>query len=114
MSHLQLVPPPGAAPPVAPSRRRRGPSAALSLTDAEVRTLRASIRGLVRTRYASLAALARAIGVEPGVLTRKKRPSPALAVALWRETGIPVETLLRGKLAAVPAPTAPVTEGGAS
>lgn len=98
MGHLTLVtdtPPP---------RRPRGiPSPALSLTSDEVRHLRASIRGLAKTRYASLAALARALGVDPGILTRRRRPSPALAVAVWRLTGIPVEVLLSGRLAVVPA-----------
>jgi hypothetical protein len=41
--------------------------------------------------------------VPPQALTRKRRPSPALAVALWRLTGIPVKVLLSGKLAVVPA-----------
>jgi hypothetical protein len=101
--HLALVPPPGAA----PSARRRGRSSALSLTDDEVRHLRAAIRGLARTRYASLAALARAVGVAPAILTRRKRPSPGLAVALARTTGVPVEVLLSGKLAVVPSPVPP-------
>jgi len=108
--HLRAVPPPGEA-PAAPARRRRAPSPALSLSDDEVRTLRAALRGVARTRYGTL--LASALGVKPGVLTRKRRPSPALAVALWRLTGIPVETLLRPTLAAVPAP-APVPQGGAA
>jgi hypothetical protein len=112
--HLHVVRPdtPGQDPP----RRRRGiPAASLSLTAEEVRHLRASIRNIARARYGSLAKLARALGVVPGILTRRKAPSPALAVAVWRLTGIPVETLLSAKLAAVasPAPSsAPL--GGAS
>jgi hypothetical protein len=98
MSHLHLV---TDAPP--PPRRRGGPSPAFSLSDEEVQHLRAAIRGLARTRYASLAALARALRVAPAVLCRRKRQSPGLAVALWRLTGIPVEVLLSGKLAVVPA-----------
>lgn len=93
-----------------PKRRRYAPAASLSLTDAEIRCLRAAIRGLARTRYGSLAALARAIDVCPTVLTRKKRPGPALAIAIWRASGVPMERLLRGGIEAVPSPK----EGGAS
>jgi hypothetical protein len=111
-SHLHLVAPPGEV-PAGPRRRRKGaPSAALSLTDEEVRALRSATRGIVRARYGTLAKLAAALGMAPGVLTRKKRPSPGLAVALWRLTGIPVEALMRPTLAAVPAP-APAGGGAA-
>jgi hypothetical protein len=112
--HLHVVRPdtPGQDPP----RHRRGiPAASLSLTAEEARHLRASIRNVARARYGTLAALARALGVHPGVLTRQRRQTPALAVALWRLTAVPVEVLLSGKLAAVPAPqpeAAPT--GGAS
>jgi len=110
--HLRLVPPPGEA-PAPPARRRKGNlSPALSLSDDEVRALHAATRNIART-FGSLAALGRALGVSPRILTRKVRPSPALAVALWRLTGIAVETLLRPTLAAVPAP-APVPQGGAA
>jgi hypothetical protein len=110
--HLRLVPPPGEA-PAPPARRHKGnPSPALSLSDDEVKHLRAATRNIART-FGSIRALARALGVDPGMLTRKKRPGPGLAVALWRLTGIPVETLLRPTLAAVPAP-APVPQGGAA
>jgi hypothetical protein len=96
-----------------PKRRRRGiPSPSLSLTPDEARCLRASVRGIARTRYGTLAKLAGALGVVPGILTRKRIPSPGLAVAVWRLTGIPVETLLSAKLAAVP--STPSTIGGAS
>ena len=66
----------------------------------------------MRSRYGTIVKLARAIQVDPHVLTRKRRPSPALAVALWRETGVPVEQLLTAQLAAVS--VAPSTEGGAA
>jgi hypothetical protein len=111
VKHLRLVPPPGA--PATPARRRKGnPSPALSLSPDEVRALRAATRNIART-YGSLRALARALGIDPGILTRKKRPSPALAVALWRLTGIPVEQLLRPTLAAVPSAPAPAGNGAA-
>jgi hypothetical protein len=112
VTHLRLLPSPGDA-PAGPKRRRAGiPSTALSLTPDEVRHLRAATRNIART-YGSLAALARALGVHPNVLTRKRRPSPALAVALWRLIGTPMDSLLRPTLAAVPAPaTAP--QGGAA
>ena len=97
--HLHAVPPPGAV----PAPRPRGASRALSLTPDEVRHLRASIRNVARVRYGTLRALADALGVHPVSLTRRKRPSAALAVAVWRLTGIPVEALLTGKLAVVPA-----------
>jgi hypothetical protein len=97
MGHLHLVT------DTLPAGRRRGrPSPALSLTDEESRHLRAAIRGLAKTRYASLAALARELRVDPRVLTLRSRPSPGLAVAVWRLTKIPMEDLLCGKLAAMP------------
>jgi hypothetical protein len=96
---LRLVEPPGA--PAAP--RRRGRSHALSLTAEEGRHLRASIRNIARRHYGTIAAMGRALGVAPYILTRRRRPSAALAVAVWRLTGIPVETLLRGGVVAVPA-----------
>ena len=84
--------------------RRRGiPSRHLRLTDEEVRHLRASTRNIARRHFGTLAALARALEVNPNVLARKRRPSAALAVALWRLTGIPLEDILRGKLEAAPA-----------
>ena len=86
-------------------RRRKGlRPASLSLTPDEARHLRASIRNIARTRYGTLRKLAAALGVEHHVLTKKRRPSPALAVALWRLTGVPVESLLAPQLAAVPSP----------
>jgi hypothetical protein len=98
MGHLHLVTDTTAAP------RKSARQGSLCLTTDEARHLRASIRNIARARYASLAAMARELGIGPGVLTRKKRPSPALAVALWRLTGIPVEVLLSGKLVVVPSP----------
>jgi hypothetical protein len=89
-----------------PARRKHHPSPCLFLTDDETRHLRASIRNIARTRYGSLVKLARALDINPSILTRKQAPSPGLAVALWRLTGVPVETLLRGGLA--------IVEGGTS
>lgn len=98
MSHLHRV---TAAPAAA---RRRGRAPGLSLSPDEAKHLRAAIRGLARTRYASLAALARALGVHANVLSRSaRRPHPGLAVAVWRLTGIPLDVLLTCKLAVVPA-----------
>ena len=96
-----------------PPKRRKGiPSPSLSLTVEEARHLRAATRNIARQHFGTLRKLAAALGIDPNVLTRKKHPSPGLAVAIWRLTGTPVEELLRGKLAAVPAP-APVEQGGA-
>jgi hypothetical protein len=100
MGHLQLV----TDGPPRPPRRARRPGPSLSLTDDEARHLRASIRNLARARYGTLRKLAAALAVNEAILTRKRRPSPALAVAVWRLTGIPVEALLAPKLAAVPPP----------
>lgn len=111
MRHLHLVKPPGET--SAPVRRRRGQADALRLTPEEVRAFRASVRNIARERYGSLAALGRALGVRASILTKRKRPGGALVIAVWRLTGIPVETLLRPQLAAVPAP-APATGGGAA
>jgi hypothetical protein len=89
-----------------PARRKHSPSPSLFLTADESRHLRASIRNIARTRYGSLTKLAAALEVNPQILTRKRHPHPGLAVALWRVTGVPVETLLRGGLA--------IVEGGTS
>ena len=104
MSHLRIVPP-GGEPPAAPRGRRRKADA-LRLTPEEERALRAAVRGLARTRYGTLRKLAVALGLDPDGLARlcRRRPSPALAVAVWRLTGIPLDTLLRPTLAPVPAP----------
>ena len=104
--HLHLV---GAEP--ATTRCRGIPAPSLFLSDEESRSLRAAIRNVARARYGTLGKLAAALGVKPSVLTRKHRASPALAVALWRLTGTPLDTLLRPTLAAVPAPA---PEGGTS
>ena len=100
---LTLVHPPGAGQDP-PARRRGIPSPSLSLTLDEARHLRASIRNIARTRYGTLRKLADGLGVAPGVLTRRKHPAAALAVAVWRLTGIPLADLLTGKLAVVPSP----------
>lgn len=111
---LRLVHPAPATDQEPPTRRRGSWSPALSLTDAEARHLRAALRNIARS-YGGLAALARALNVSPDSLWRKGRLSPGLAVALWRLTRIPVETLLCGTLAAVPTPpTPPASSGGAA
>jgi len=98
VSHLHLV---TDDKPTSP--RRPGRSGSLSLTREEAQHLRASIRNLARVRYGTLRKLGAALGVHPNVLTRSRHQSAALAVAVWRLTGIPVEVLLTGKLAVVPA-----------
>ena len=96
-----------------PARRPRSPAPSLSLTSDEARHVRASIRNIARTRFGTFAAMARALGVVPDILTHRRPPSPGLVIALWRLTGVPVEELLTGSLAAVPAP-ASTREGGAA
>jgi hypothetical protein len=96
--HLSLV---TGETPAAP--KRRGRTDALSLTREEARHLRAAIRGIARTRYGTIAAMGRALGVSPYILTRRKHPSAALAVAVWRLTGITLDKLLRGGVEVVPA-----------
>jgi hypothetical protein len=93
-----------------PKRRRRGiPSPALSLTHDEACAVRAAARNIARAQYGSLAKLARALGITPGILTRSQRPSAGLAVALARVSGMTVDAVLgRTKLAVAPSP------GGAS
>jgi hypothetical protein len=96
-----------------PKRRRPGlPAPSLSLTPDEARHLRASIRNLARARYGSLVKLGAALGINEATFRRKG--SPALAVAIWRVTGVPVEELLRGKLAAVPSVAPAPGKDGAS
>jgi hypothetical protein len=92
-----------------PTRRKGFPARSLSLSPDEARHLRAACRNVART-FGSLTKLGRALGIEPAILTRKKHPSPGLAVALWRLTGTPMDVLLHGPLAAVPSvakPSAP-------
>jgi hypothetical protein len=102
---LRLLPPPGSG---EPPKRRGKPSRALSLTDDEVRHLHAAIEGVARSYPGGKAGLARALGCVPAILSPgRKHPGPAVAVALWRLTGLPLDVILRGKLAAVPFPTPP-------
>jgi hypothetical protein len=100
----------------APPRRRKGiPSPALSLTDAEANALRASIRNIARTRFGTLRKLAAAIGVRASVLTKKQRPSAALALAVARVADMSVDAVLgRTGLALVPAPPPAPAKDGAS
>jgi hypothetical protein len=103
---LRLLPQPGEGQD--PPRHRRGvPAASLSLTQDEARHLRASIRNVARQHYGTLSKLAAALGVKPNTLTDRRHPCPGLAIAVARVTGIPVEALLSGKLAAVPSPAQP-------
>jgi hypothetical protein len=100
-----------------PPRRRKGtPSPALSLTDAEASALRASIRNIARARFGTFAKLAAAIGVRSEFLTRKRRPSAALALAVARVADMSVDAVLgRTGLALVPPPVPPPSlPGGAS
>lgn len=100
----------GTDPPV---RRHRRPSPALSLTHDEACAVRAAARNIARQHYGTLAALAAVLGVVPGILTRKRRPSAGLAVALARVSGMTVDAVLgRTGLAVVQAPSAP--KGGAA
>jgi hypothetical protein len=97
---LRLVPPPDTA----PKRRSGARSRALSLTPDEIRHLAAAVRAVARS-YGGKAGLARVLGVDPGILNPGRRhPHAGLAVALWRLSGMPLDVILRGKLAAVPTP----------
>jgi hypothetical protein len=82
----------------APAPRRKGrPSPSFSLNDAEVRHLRAAIVNVARA-YGSIGCLAAALGCNAGVLTRKRRPGPGLALAVARAAGMTVEAVLGGTL----------------
>lgn len=95
---LRLVHPASAGNERTPPPRRRGfPAVSLSLTEEEARHVRAAIRGAART-YGSLRRLAEALGVEPGVLTKKSLPHPGLALALARVTKLSLDAMLAGKL----------------
>jgi hypothetical protein len=100
---LHLVPPPDAAPA---KRRRNGvPSRVLSLTPEEIRHLFAAVTAVARTFPGGKSGLARALGLDRSTLNPgRKHPGPGLAVALWRLTGMPLDVILSGKLAAVPSP----------
>jgi len=93
---LTLVHParPGQDPP---KRRRGSPAPSLSLTSDEARHLRAAIRNIAGG-HGGLTRLAAKLGVAPTVLTRKRHPSPGLAVAVARELRLSVDALLSGKL----------------
>lgn len=102
--------------PPAPRKRKGMPSPALYLTTAEASALRASIRNVARVRFGTLGKLAAAIGVSPGALTAKRRPSAALALAVARVADMSVDAMLgRTGLALVPSSgsSAPVEKGGA-
>jgi hypothetical protein len=97
---LRLVHPAPEGQPTDPPARRRGHKApALFIADEEARHLRATIKNTGRA-YGSVACLAAAIGVKPGVLSSKRRPSAALALAVARAAGMTVEAVLGGKLSA--------------
>lgn len=85
-----------------PPRRRKGaPSPALSLSDNEARAVRAAARNIARN-FGGIGKLAAALDVDPSIL-RALRPSPAVAVALARISGMSVDTVLgRTGLASVP------------
>ena len=95
-----------------PPKRRKGiPSPSLSLTHDEARAVRAAARNIART-YGSLRKLAAALGVCPDILTKRRRPSAGLAVALARVSHVSVETVLGWTpLAAVPSPGKPPSPG---
>jgi len=102
---LRLVhPPPGGNGSPAPARRKGRPSPALSLTPDEARAVRAAAHNIARSHFGTLRKLAAALGVLPNTLTRKdKRPSPGLAVALARVSGLSVDVVLgRSGLASLP------------
>lgn len=92
---LTLVHPPrggnGGSPP---SRRKGIPSASLSLTPDEARAVRVAARNIARQHFGTIAKLAAALGVDPGGLTKKRRPSAGLAVALARVSGMTVDAVL--------------------
>lgn len=93
---LRLVHPAPAGNATDPPRRRHGSRApSLTLSAEEARHLSAAARNIART-FGSLTKLARALGI--GHCTLRRKPTPALAIALWRLTGTPLEELLRGRL----------------
>ena len=95
---LRLVHPAPGGQGTDPPRRRKGlPSPSLSLTSDEARNVRTAIRGAARV-LGSLVKLARAVGVKPGTLTGKGRPSAGLAVAVSRVAGLSLDAMLAGKL----------------
>jgi hypothetical protein len=86
----------------------------LRLTDEEARHLRATIRNVARM-YGSLSCLAEVLGVHPGVLTHRRRPSPGLALAVARAAGMTFDAVVGGKLtAAGRCPTCGTAAGAAS
>ncbi len=86
-----------------PPKRRKGHHApALSLTDSEVRHLRAALKNLRRT-CDSWAAIAQATGIGEDTLKRvayerKHRPTGTFAVRLAKAAGVSVESILTGTI----------------
>jgi hypothetical protein len=86
-----------------PPKRRKGfPAPSLSLTPEEARAVRVAASNIART-FGGLGKLAAALGVSRNALSRKRRPSAGLAVALARVSSLSVDAVLgRVKLASVP------------
>jgi hypothetical protein len=109
----QVHPPPKAGQGTDPPRRRKGShSAALSLTATEAHHVTTAIRGAARV-LGGLNRLARTIGVAPNAMRR--RPSPALALAVSRVAGLSLDAMLAGCLMdAGTCPACGAKRGGAS
>lgn len=93
---LRIVHPAPAGPVPRPSKGRR--SAALSLTDEEVRHLRAATRNAVRA-FGSSGALAAALGMPRNTVhavtaPRGARPTAIFAVRLAKAAGMSIEAVI--------------------
>ena len=55
----------------------------------------------IAARHGSLTQLAARLGVNPAILTRQRRPSAGLAVALARELRLSLDAIFSGQLASV-------------
>ncbi len=95
---LRLVhPAPGGQGTDPPKRRKCSRAPALSLTNDEVRHVRAALKNTARA-YGGRDALAAVMGIPPDTITGagSRRPSGTLVIRLARAAGVSVETILTG------------------
>lgn len=85
------------------TRPPRHPKTVMSLTDPERRALRIALKNL-RRAFGSWSCLAEVLGVSAAsveaVANGHDRGSPGLALRAARASGVPIERILSGKLAA--------------